>query len=290
MTVKPARVPCSSWAPALDAGHRAGALGSDHVDAEEVAEALAGAFEVGYRHFDCAAVYGNEENIGRVLEGLPREQMWAISKLWNNKHAEEDAALACRKSLADLRLDYLEMYLVHWPLRNFHARGVDVSSRSPDARPYVHEEFMATWGRMESLVDMRLTRHIGTSNMTVPKLALLLRDARIALSVNEMELHPHLQQPEPRDRAGRFLASWITARPARDRTPEDTVDVEDPLLVSIAERHEVHPAVACIKWAVQRGQTSLLFSTNCQDYEANLETAVRDPLSEDKMGAISGMD
>ena len=103
---------------------------------------------------------------------------------------------SCRKSLADFRLEYLDMYLVHWPFPNFHPPGCTVDSRSPDARPYIHEDFMKTWREMEKLVDLGLTRHIGTSNMTIPKLQLLLRDARIKPAVNEMELHPHFQQPE----------------------------------------------------------------------------------------------
>src|ERR1017187_5135122 len=74
-----------------------------------------------------------------------------------------------RQSLADLQLDYLDMYLVHWPFPNFHQPGCDVSSRSPDARPYIHENYMKTWRQMEKLVDLGLVRHIGTSNMTIPK-------------------------------------------------------------------------------------------------------------------------
>ena len=187
-----------------------------------------GAIEVGYRHLDCASVYGNEDRIGAALRevGVPRDELWITSKLWNDKHAESDVIPSCRKSLADLQLDYLDMYLVHWPFPNFHPPGCSVESRSPDARPYIHENFMKTWRQMEKLVDLGLTRHIGTSNMTIPKLKLLLRDARIKPAVNEMELHPHFQQPE--------LFEFVRAngiepigyspigspnRPERDRTP-----------------------------------------------------------------------
>ena len=128
--------------------------------------------------------------------GIPREELWITSKLWNDKHAEADVIPRCRKSLADLRLDYLDLYLVHWPFPNFHPPGCDVTSRSPDARPYIHENYMKTWRRWRSWSTSGLVRHIGTSNMTIPKLKLLLRDARIKPAVNEMELHPHFQQPE----------------------------------------------------------------------------------------------
>jgi diketogulonate reductase-like aldo/keto reductase len=178
-----------------------GTFGSDHASAPEVAEAVRGAAMVGYRHFDCAAVYTNEYRIGQVFSGLfsaglRRDELWITSKLWNDKHGEEDVIPACRKSIADLRAGYLDTYLVHWPFPNSHPPGCTVESRSPDAKPYIHENFMRTWRRMERLVDMGLVRHTGTSNMTIPKLRLLLRDARIKPAVNEMEIHPHFQQPE----------------------------------------------------------------------------------------------
>ena len=178
-----------------------GTFGSDHVRPNEVAAAVKGAAAVGYRHFDCASVYGNEGAVGASLEeivrgGVRREELWITSKLWNDKHGENDVIASCRKTLADLRLDYLDLFLVHWPFPNFHPPGCDVTSRSPDAKPYIHESYMKTWRGMEELVDRKLVRHIGTSNMTIPKLKLVLRDARIMPAANEMELHPHFQQPE----------------------------------------------------------------------------------------------
>lgn len=274
-----------------------GTFGSDHVPPEEVAAAVAGAFDAGYRHFDCAAVYGNEREIGQVLRQLPRAEIWVTSKLWNDKHAPADVIAACKQSLADLKLDYLDMYLVHWPFPNYHPPGCDVTSRSPNARPYVHEEFIGTWRKMEELVDLGLARHIGTSNMTVPKFERLLADARIRPAVNEMELHPHFQQPalfayvrshgmEPIG----FCPIGSPGRPARDRTPGDTVDTEDPVIVSIARAHGIDPASLCIKWAVQRGQTPIPFSTNPGHYKANLEAVVGEPLGEDEMRSISAID
>src|SRR5581483_4590805 len=149
-----------------------GTFGSDHVPPEVVAEAIHGAAGVGYRHFDCAAVYQNEAAIGAVFarlfgSGLEREQVWITSKLWNDKHAEADVIPACRKSIDDLGCGYLDLYLVHWPFPNFHPPGCSVESRSPAAKPYIHENFMRTWRRMELLVDQGLVKHIGTSNMTV---------------------------------------------------------------------------------------------------------------------------
>jgi len=279
-----------------------GTFGSDQVSASEVAAAVEGAAAIGYRHFDCASVYGNEAEIGLAFQQvlrklLKREQLWITSKLWNDKHGEDDVIPSCRKSLADLRLSYLDLYLVHWPFPNFHPPGCDVTSRSQDAKPYIHAQFMKTWRKMEELVELGLVRHIGTSNMTIPKLKLLLRDARIKPAVNEMELHPHFQQPALFD----FVRSngmvpvgycpiGSPGRPERDRTPEDTSPTEDPVIVKIANRLGVHPAVVCIKWAVQRGQVPIPFSTKPKKYLSNLEGVVSEPLTADEMREIGTID
>src|SRR5205809_1842742 len=222
-----------------------GTFGSDHVSAVEIAAAVEGAAAVGYRHFDCAFVYSNEHQIGYALQqvlrsGIKHEELWITSKLWNDKHAENDVIPSCRQSLSDLRLDYLDLYLVHWPFPNFHPPGCDVSSRSKDAKAYIHSEFMKTWRKMEELVDLGLVRHIGTSNMTIPNLKLVLRDSRIKPAVNQMELHPHFQQPELFE----FVQSngmvpvgyspiGSPARPVSDRTHEDSSPPQDQLFVRI---------------------------------------------------------
>jgi alcohol dehydrogenase (NADP+) len=297
-SVDPASVPRrvlqdGAYMPAIGFG----TFGSDFVPAAAVARAVAGAWQAGYRHFDCAAVYGNEREIGEVLGGLPRQQLWVTSKLWNDQHEPAAVRRACERSIADLQVGYLDAYLVHWPFRNAHAANADASSRDPDAGPYIHEQFMETWSAMERLVDDGLVRYIGTSNMTVAKLRLLLNDARIGPALNEAELHPHFQQPE--------LFEWLRAhhiepigfcplgspaRPERDRSPEDSVDLEDPVITSIARAHGVHPAAVCLKWAVQRGQTPIPFSTNPDHYIANLQAVVDDPLTEEEMSAIAGVD
>jgi diketogulonate reductase-like aldo/keto reductase len=279
-----------------------GTFGSDHVPHQVVADAVESAAAIGYRHFDCASVYGNENLIGLSIQeilsgGLDRENLWITSKLWNDKHGEEDVIASCEKSLADLRLDYLNLYLVHWPFPNHHSPGCDVNVRNPHAVHYIHDNYMRTWRKMEELVDRGLVRHIGTSNMTIPKMKMLLRDARIKPAVNEMELHPHFQQPEffqylrnnGIEPIG-YAPIGSPGRPARDRTREDTSPTEDPVIVKIAKRLGIHPAVVCIKWAVQRGQTPIPFSANRRNYLANLHGVVSEPLSSDEMEAIKGID
>jgi alcohol dehydrogenase (NADP+) len=279
-----------------------GTFGSDRFTATEIAGAVLGAAEIGYRHFDCAAVYGNEKEIGlsfqKILSsGIRREELWITSKLWNDKHAEEDVISACRQTLRDLQLEYLDLYLIHWPFPNHHAPGVDVDSRDSHAVPYIHANYMKTWRQMEKLVELGLVRHIGTSNMTVPKLQLLLRDARIKPAANEMELHPHFQQPEffkfcmeNQVAPIGFAPIGSPTRPDRDKTPDDTVDIEDPVIVKIAKRLNVHPAVICVKWAVQRGQIPIPFSIRAKEYLSNLKAAVSEPLTDEEMQEIAGID
>lgn len=279
-----------------------GTFGSDHVSAEEVAQAVLDAASIGYRHFDCAAVYGNEAQIGHsfrsiLKRGVRREDLWITSKLWNDKHGEQDVIPACEKTLQDLQLEYLDLYLIHWPFPNYHPPGCDVSSRSADARPYIHENYMRTWRQMERLVDKGLVRHIGTSNMTIPKLELLLRDARIRPVCNEMELHPHFQQPELFRYVVEhgmvpvgFCPIGSPGRPERDRTADDTTDIEDPVIVRIAQDHGIHPAVVCIKWAVQRGQVPIPFSVKRKNYLSNLKCVTGAPLTDAEMQQLAAID
>ncbi|HZZ63028.1 MAG TPA: aldo/keto reductase [Roseiarcus sp.] len=156
---------------------------------------------------------------------------------------------------------------------------------------------MKTWRSMEKLVDRKLVRHIGTSNMSIPKLELILRDARIKPAANEMELHPHFQQPE----LFRFVIEngiqpigycplGSPGRPERDRMPEDSSPMEDPVIVGIADQRGIHPAAVCIKWAVQRGRIPIPFSVNPLHYAANLRAVAEDPLSDDEIQAIAGVD
>lgn len=279
-----------------------GTFGSDRFSGEQIAQAVKGAISVGYRHIDCASVYGNEHQIGPIFRevmqaGIKREDLWITSKVWNDMHGPGDVLRSCEKSLRDLQLDYLDLYLIHWPFPNFHAPGCDVTSRSPDAQPYIHENYMQTWRQIEELVEKGLVRHIGTSNMTIPKLKRLLPDANIQPACNEMELHPHFQQPalfqfclDHNIHPIGFCPIGSPNRPDRDRTESDTVDTEDPVVLEIARRHNLHPALVCIKWAVQRGQTPIPFSTKRKNYLSNLKSITTDPLTEQEMNELAAID
>lgn len=276
-----------------------GTFGSDSVSAGAVADTVSKGIYAGYRHIDCASVYGNEKEIGYVLAEmfhtgfLKREDLWVTSKVWNDMH--DRVAESCRQSLRDLQVDYLDLYLIHWPFPNYHPPKCDVTSRSPNARPYIHDNYMRTWRQMERLVQEGLVRNIGTSNMTVPKLELLLKDAAIRPACNEMELHPHFQQSELFEfclqnsiQPIAYCPLGSPGRPDRDRTPGDTVDLEDGVIKSIAKRLEASPAQVAIRWAIQRGQIPVPFSVH--HYFENLEGAVKIMLNGDDMERISGID
>lgn len=265
----------------------AGTFGSDRYSAEEVADAVRVAIHEGYRLIDCAAVYGNEAAIGEVLaEVTDRESLFVMSKVWNDAHEPADAVASVHRSLRDLRLDYLDAVFVHWPFPNSHPPFADTDARDPDARPYDHDAYMALWRALEGLVDDGLVRHLGTSNVTIPKLRLVLRDARILPTLNEMELHPCFQQPE----LFRFCVEHgiqpvgysplgSPSRPERDRTDDDLSDMDQPVVRRIAEAHGVHPAAICLKWAVARGQIPIPFAVKPEQLRANLAAVSDDPLT-----------
>jgi diketogulonate reductase-like aldo/keto reductase len=280
-----------------------GTFGSDNYSAEQIAEAVDFAIRNGYRHIDCASVYMNEAEIGKAIASLikegvvSRKELWITSKVWNNAHGPGEVIESCKKTLRDLQLNFLDLYLVHWPFPNYHAPGCDGDARNPESRPYIHEEYMEVWKQMEQLVEMGLVNSIGTSNMTVPKMELLLRDAKIKPVVNEMELHPHFQQPVLFDYLiGKdiqpigYSPIGSPKRPERDRTEYDTVDIEDPLIIKIAGRLKIHPAEVCIKWGIQRGEVVIPFSVSSSKIVNNLKATIGDPITNEEMQQIAAID
>ena len=271
-----------------------GTFGSDKYTPDQIATAVSGAVKSGYRMLDCASVYQNEDQIGKVLSDLfaegavKREELFITSKVWNDQHRE--VRNACEKSLKDLGLSYIDLYFVHWPFPNYHAPGCDGDSRNPDSKPFSVDEFMDTWKQMEELYDAGLVKAIGMSNMTISKLEQVLPLCRIQPSALEMECHPSFQQQELFDYAVShnivpigFCPIGSPSRPERDRCSTDVADTELPEVVEVAGNHNVHPAVICIKWAVQRGMCTIPFSVKEPQYISNLKCTTEDPLSDEEM-------
>lgn len=276
-----------------------GTFGSDRVSAEEVAAAVAGAVRAGYRLFDCAACYGNEAQIGQVFQAafdegvVERKDLYIMTKVWNDMH--RDVETACRKSIADLRCGYVDMYFIHWPFPNYHAPHCDVDARNPDSKPFSVEEFWDTYRQCEALVDKGLIRHIGISNMTIPKLEAVLGRLRIPPTACEIELHPCFQQQELFDYLNAhhiqpvgYMPIGSPRRPERDIVETDIADLELPEMRAIAQAHGVHPAIIALKWAVQRGQIPIPFSIH--NYIANLECTMTEPLTEEEMRTIGTLE
>ncbi len=275
-----------------------GTFGSDKYGEQAVSEAVYGAIRCGYRLIDCAAVYENEASIGAVLERLfeekavRRDELFITTKVWNDRHREVEDSL--RQSLSDLRIGCADLFFVHWPFPNYHAPGCDGDSRSADSKPFSVDEFMDTWRQCEEMVDKGLTRYIGMSNMTIPKLEAVLPLCRIQPAALEMELHPSFQQKDLFDyavsrgiRPVGFCPMGSPSRPERDKTAEDVADMELPSVAAAAKAHGVHPALICLKWAVQRGQIPIPFSVKPAQYESNLQAVTEDPLTEEEMAAIT---
>ena len=276
-----------------------GTFGSDHYSHAEVSKAVETAIDAGYKLFDCAEVYGNEDRIGLVFESsfksgkIRREDIFVTSKVWNNHHAPGEPSLALKRSLADLKLSYVDAYFVHWPFPNYHAPGCDGLSRNPDSRPFSKEEFLGVWRELEELQGQGLVRHLGMSNMTISKLDAVLPDCRIKPSLIEMELHPSFQQAELFDycvakgiQVIGFCPLGSPNRPERDRCADDVADTELPEVVDVSKAHGIHPALTCLKWAVQKGAVPIPFSGSEKNIRANLACVTEDPLTEAEMALL----
>lgn len=280
-----------------------GTFGNDRFTSEEVADAVYGAIKAGYRLFDGAAAYGNEKAIGEVYarafaDGIvQRQDLTIMTKVWNDMHGKGDVLVACAQSLRDLRLDYVDVYMVHWPFPNYHAPGAHLTGRNPDAVPFTVEEYMTVWRQMEKLVDMGLVRAIGMSNMTITKLKQVLPLCRIKPAVLEVEINPTFQQPKLFEycKAHDILPIAYSpmgspCRPERDTEEGDVVTFEMPELVEIAQAHHCHPATICVKWAVQRGHIPIPFSIYENEYVGNLKCTTEDFLTEEEMEILRKAD
>jgi len=259
----------------------------------EVETAVLASLECGYRHIDCASVYGNEAEVGAALKktAIPREEIFVTSKLWNSMHAASDVEVACKESLTKLGLDFLDLYLIHWPvsLKKGHAFP-------PKADEVTDVPVEETWRVMETLVDKGLVKAIGVSNFSMPKLQHVLELARIKPAVNQIEGHPYLQQPALKafcDENGVIITAYSPLgspdRPPRVFDESDPVLLEDESLARIATELGRSPADVLIRWAVQRGTVVIPKSVTPKRIVSNLEAASK-PLPEATMAALEKFD
>lgn len=266
----------------------------------EVYDAVKTAIKTGYRHIDCAAIYGNEKEIGQAItecisDGVvSRNDLWITSKLWNSEHAKDDVLPALEKTLSDLQLTYLDLYLIHWPVNI--QKGVVFPQSAGDMVSLDDIPISETWAAMEEAIDHGLAKHIGVSNFGIKQLENLLTFALIKPEINQVESHPYFQQNE----LLAFCRSnniHLTAysplgsfdRPDGIKASDEPKLLDDPIIAEIASIHHVSPAQILISWALHRGISVIPKSVNSSRISQNLAAAsIR--LSAEDIERINQMD
>lgn len=263
----------------------------------QVKQAVLAALDCGYRHIDCAAAYGNEQEVGEALalrvgagKTLRREEVFVTSKLWNTNHDPEDVEEACRSSLKHLGLSYLDLYLMHWPMA--FQRGKELMPRREDGSIcYSDTHYRDTWVAMESLVDKGLVRAIGLSNFNARQTDDIISLAKHRPVLNQVESHPYLSQTHLLSYCQSMSVCVTAYSPlgSGDRpwaSADDPSLLQDPRLGAIAQRYQKTPAQIILRWHVQRGVACIPKSVTPSRIQQNLQ--VFDfSLSSDDMKLIS---
>lgn len=227
-----------------------------------VKSAVESAIDAGYRHIDCAYVYGNEKEIGEALkkkidEGLDRKELFVTSKLWNTKHAAADVRPALMNTLKDLQLDYLDLYLIHWPIA-WQSGDVVFPKDDEGSLIYSDTHYKETWPELEKLVDDGLVRSIGLSNFNSKQIDEIVSMARIKPVMLQVEIHPYLVQNEliAHCKKNNIQVTAYSPLGSPDRPwakPGEPTLLDDPKIMSIGKTYNKSPAQVCIRWQIQRG-------------------------------------
>ncbi|SNS61783.1 2,5-diketo-D-gluconate reductase A [Geodermatophilus pulveris] len=243
-------------------------FGVYQVPPEDTAEAVSTALEIGYRHIDTAEMYGNEKGVGEAVarSGLDRGEVFVTSKLNNGFHGRDDALRAFDQSLADLGFEYLDLFLVHWPLP-----GIDV-------------DYVETWKAMEEIYASGRAKAVGVSNFQAHHLRRLFGETDVRPAVNQIEVHPYLANDELRA----FDADHEIVTEAWSPIAQGKV-LDDPVVQRVAERYGRTPAQVVLRWHVQRGDVVFPKSVNRERMQQNFELFDFD-LDGGAMGDLSVLD
>ena len=224
---------------------------------EDTADIISNAVAAGFRHFDTAAAYANESAVGDGLLscGMPREALFVSGKLWTTKRGFEAAMKSCKKSLRNLRLDYFDQYLIHWP----------ATAATDDDWVEINRE---TWGALEQLKKDGWVRRIGVCNCSVRELEALIDGAEIAPEINQLEFHPGFMQAESVEfckARGISLEAWSALGHGSLLT--------DPTVLSIAESLDRTPAQVILRWCLEKGISPITKTVSPQRMRENLDVS-----------------
>ena len=270
-------------------------LGTYQSKVNDLHDAIISALKDGYRMIDCAAFYKNEEIIGETLQeafnsGLvKREDLFITSKLWCNNHAPEHVEEALRSTLHDLGLDYLDLYLIHWPIVLKHE--IEYPQQVSDLVPLEECPLTETWKAMEKMQEKGLCRHIGVSNFSILKLKELIAIAKIKPEMNQVEMHPYLQQKE----LFQFCESegiHLTAySPLGRNLPIENKPglAKEPIIIDLAKKYNCTPTQIIIAWGVQRGIVIIPKSVHPERIRENIKS-LDISLSQEDMAQIATLD
>ncbi|MEV4770139.1 aldo/keto reductase [Micromonospora humida] len=244
-------------------------FGVYQIEPKDTAEAVGRALEIGYRHIDTAEMYGNEAEVGEAVRasGLDRSEVFVTSKLNNGFHRPQDARRAFESTLSALKMDYVDLFLIHWPLPTRY-----------------DGDFVSTWKALEEFQRDGRARSIGVSNFQVPHLERLAAEADVVPAVNQIEVHPYLTNEQVRAYGGEhniLTEAWSPIAQGRV--------LDDPTIVDVAEQVGRTPAQVVLRWHVQRGDIVFPKSTTPKRIEENFQL-FDFTLDDTAMERISGLD
>ena len=235
--------------------------------------------DFGYSHIDCAHVYENEKEVGQVFHEVfstgqrTREDVFVTSKLWNYDHAKEDVVNSCKKTLTDLQLDYLDLYLMHFGIASPHGLGIE--PLDPNGVLITEKiSIRETWEAMQELVGMGLVKAIGVSNFTAPMLVDLLTYAEIIPAMNQIELHPYNQQTKLIEFCRQQNIAVTAYSPLGSQTEMNNGKpalLEDEKINEIAAAHGKTPSQILLRWGIQRETVVIPKSTTLEHIKENNE-------------------
>jgi len=268
----------------------------------DVGTAVVNAIKAGYRHIDCAAIYGNEKEIGEALqkvwsEGIAkREEVFITSKVFNNHHLDR-VPLSCEQTLKDLQLDYIDLLLMHWPIM-FEEVEIPQPMRQengyPNPKLKIKFEYKDTWKQLEKLLAGGKVRSVGVSNFTIEQLTELSKISSVVPAANQIELHPlHTQQPllEYCQKSGTVITAYspLGSGDSYSGSRTDTPKLlKEKVIMALADQYKKSPAQILLRWSIQKGVSVIPKSTNPTRIAENADVFDFE-LTADDMAQVDGL-